>query len=382
VLKISATVLQRIKKIRHQLHQNPELSGREVETAKFIAKYLRELKLNVIENVGGNSLLTIIESGKAGKTILLRADFDALPIQEESLLPYCSRQQNVAHLCGHDGHTAILLGVAEMLSIQPLSSGKVILLFQAEEETGTGAEKVLLHPDFQKLQPEFTFALHNLPGFPLGSIIIKDEHFASASIGLIAKLLGKTSHAAHPERAISPAKALANLMLDFQNITQRNKFNFFSMLTVIHARLGEIAFGTTPGYAEIMATLRAYDNEDLQKMKEICQQLIKETCEKENLRYEISWAEEFIATVNDKKASEDVRKAASSLNYEMIELNEAFRWSEDFGYFTNEFKGALFGIGSGANHPQLHNPDYDFPDELLEIGVNMFLEILESIGNG
>jgi amidohydrolase len=375
--KLTKKELEKYQSIRQHLHTYPELSGYEKETSRFLQQELQQLGISVIHKLGGYSFAVVFDTGIAGNTILLRADFDALPIHEESEKFYRSEFQNVAHLCGHDGHATILLGVAAVLSKQPLPMGKVILLFQAEEETGTGALKVLKNQDFQMFQPDFVFALHGLPDFPLGSIIIRENHFAAASIGMIVKLFGKTAHAAQPEYATSPAKALADLIMMLQRFSTKHTFENYTLLTITYARLGDIAFGTTPGEATLMATLRACETEDLQKMVNVCQRQIYEICKREKLRCEVKWAEEFIAAINDSAACKYVETAAQINHYEIVKLKNLFRWSEDFGYFTNQFPGALFGIGLGENHPQLHHPDFDFPDDIIEIGVNMFLEIIK-----
>ena len=327
--------------IRHCLHENPELSGNEFRTAEFINQYLSNLSCKVVTKIDGNSLAAIWESNENGLNLLFRADFDALPIEEISNLKYRSKQPGIAHLCGHDGHTAILLGLARYIEDNPPRNGKLILLFQAEEETGAGAKKVIDHPILTHNPPDYVFALHNLPGFPMDSIICSKKNFTSASVGMKVKLIGKTSHAANPENAISPAKTMARIILKLDEINQK-KYTDFCLLTIIHSRLGKIAFGTTPGEAEIMATLRAYEDIDLVLMKNDCEKIIQNEVKKTKLKYELQWVEEFIATTNHPKAFDIVREAVNKNHYRFIENSEPFRWSEDFGYLTQRFPGALF----------------------------------------
>ena len=229
---------------------------------------------------------------------------------------------------------------------------------------------------FKEIKVDYTFALHNLPGFPKGNILLRKETFAAASKGMIIKLTGKTSHAGEPENGNSPAIAMADIIKQLDDLpNKKDVFNDFRLLTVIHARLGEVAFGTTPGYAEVMATLRTYTDEDMQILTSYAERIAKENAEKSKLKYEILYTEEFPATVNNESMVNLIEKAANSVGVNSQYLEKPFRWSEDFAHFTQRFKGALFGLGSGVDHPQLHNPDYDFPDEIIENGVEIFYEI-------
>jgi len=224
------------------------------------------------------------------------------------------------------------------------------------------------------------FALHNLPGFPFNQIVVGNTNFAAASKGMIVKLFGKTSHAAYPESGLSPALAMTGIIRDFIQLSlEKQSFEDFVLLTIIHSRLGDVAFGTSPGYAEVMATLRSYNNRDMEILTQKAIKIVEETTDKFGLTEKISFTEEFPATVNQPVAVDFVRKSAAINGFKIHEINQPFRWSEDFGHFTNKFPGAFFGIGSGKNHPDLHNPDYDFPDELIETGIRMFYGIVREI---
>ena len=370
-----------LRKLRKELHKNAELSGKEEKTSRIIYKQLLKFKPdNIITNIGGYGIAAIFDSNIPGSAIAIRADFDALPIQESNEFDHKSKTQGVSHKCGHDGHTAILLGLAEILGNNKPVKGKVILIFQPEEETGSGAKNFIADPKFKNLNIDYVFALHNLPGFPLKSIIIKENTFSSASKGLIIKLKGKTSHAAYPEDGISPDMAVCEIISEFNKLSNNESiFDDISIITIIYMRIGEIAFGTTPSDAEIMATLRSYSNTNMQLLCDNCLQIIDRISKKEKLEYSIEWTEEFPATNNNKDAVNILTKVCTDNNIKTIQLEEPFRWSEDFAHFTNKYKGALFGIGAGENHPQLHNPDYDFPDEIIETAIETFHGIIQTV---
>jgi len=374
--------LQKIIELRQELHQQPELSDSEFITAERITNFLVQYNpTEIIRGIGGNGIICIFKGSEDGPSVLFRCDMDALPIDEENDFKYKSKEKGVSHKCGHDGHMAIMAGLADLFSKNLPKKGQAILLFQPSEENGQGAKRVLNDEKFKELKIDYVFALHNLPGFPEGEVILKKDAFASASKGLVIKLVGKTSHAAEPENGLSPAMAMSNIIKELTFLPSENRFADFTLVTVVFAKLGEIAFGTSPGNAEIMATLRSYSNNDMQLLTDRAHTIVKENAFRHNLKFEISFTEEFPATINNKESIKDIEKAVVSNSLKYRHLSEPFRWSEDFGYFTQKFPGAIFGLGSGENHPQLHNPDYDFPDSIIENGVRMFHGIYSQIVN-
>ncbi|WKZ70347.1 MAG: amidohydrolase [Melioribacteraceae bacterium] len=366
--------------LRRELHKYPELSGKENNTAGKIVKFAEKFNPDeIIKNIGGNGLAVVFQGDHEAKTILIRCELDALPIEEENEFDYKSQTEGVSHKCGHDGHMAIVSGLIPLLSEKKIKNGKIVLLYQPAEETGEGAEKILNDDKFKNLNPDYVFALHNLPGFEKNKIIVKENEFASASKGLKIKLIGKTSHAAEPEKGITPSLAVAELIQRLVEIPNKEKFDEFTLVTIIHAKIGERAFGTTPGYAELMATLRSFKNENMEKLQAQAEKIIDEVSAKNNLKFKLEWVEEFPSTINDKFCVDVVRKSAEENNLSIEEIKNPFRWSEDFGHFTQKYNGALFGLGSGVDQPQLHNPDYDFPDDIILTGTKMFYSIIKNI---
>lgn len=366
---------------RKHLHRFPELSGNEEQTAKTIIDFIKPTNpTSIIEGIGGYGVAAVYHSGKPGPTVLFRADMDALPIQEVGHKQHKSTVEGVAHLCGHDGHTAILAGVAHALNMSSLTKGKLVLLFQPAEETGVGAAAVINDLKFQSIKPDFAFALHNLPVHPLGSIVVREGTFAAASTGIMVNLKGFPSHAAHPEDGNNPDRALAKLILELNNLNEsRDLFSDFVLLTIIHARLGNVAFGTTPGDATLMVTLRAFDNKDMQLLKEKLEDMIKQISQEGGLEYSVEYTEDFPATVNHREGVTILKAALEKLNFSNHTLKQPFRWSEDFGHFAQICPSALFGVGAGVNHPQLHNADYDFPDGVIEPSVKLFVQIAKTL---
>lgn len=364
---------------RHYLHRHPELSHKETETAAAVESFLRHCHPHrLITRLGGYGVAAVFKGEKRGKSILLRCDLDALPIRETNDLEYQSVTPGVSHKCGHDGHMVIMLGVARELYRSGLAAGEVILLFQPAEERGEGALKVLEDPKFKDIQPDLVFALHNLPGFPRGNIIIRKKEFASASVGMEIKLFGKTSHAGEPDKGINPSTAVAGIIERFNSLGQNQKFQATAFITIVHVLLGEIAYGTSAGYAEIRATLRAHRNPDMKKLGDMARQLVKKIASAENLKPGIKMVEDFPAAVNHPFCTRLVEEAARKAELGVTRISEPFSWSEDFSQFLLRYPGCLFGLGSGEDHPKLHNPDYDFPDEIIPRGIAVYLQILRN----
>ncbi len=377
-------MIEELIKIRHYLHNNPELSKQEKETAAFIEKQLQKTNPDkIITGVGGYGIVVFYEGYKSGKTIGIRVDMDGLPITESNTFSYKSSKIDVSHACGHDGHTAIGLGVAKYISKNRNQlQGTVAILFQPAEETGTGANDMLNDTKFEGINFDYIFALHNLPGFNKNSLIIRKGVFASSSIGIKVYLQGATSHAGHPEMGNSPVRAMTALMNGLNDLPQMSSpIHRPSLVTIIHARLGEVAFGTTPGYSEVMATYRAHYDEDLDKMKSRTQKIVAGISSAYDLSYEIEWVEYFPALTNNTDCVDMLKDIGNDLKLPILERDHPFAWSEDFACFTQRYQGAFFGIGAGMDYPQVHSTNYDFPDELIKTGLEIFLELIKRYTN-
>ncbi len=371
--------------LRHELHRFPELSGNEKKTAGRIVKFLKPLRPDlIIEKLGGHGVLAVFSSGQPGPEILFRADMDALPVNETTNVEYRSLKAGIAHKCGHDGHAAILAGLAIHISANRPSKGKYLLLFQPAEETGNGAKSVISDPSFSGFNPDYCFALHNLPGYARNTIIVRNGTFAAASMGMIIRLKGRSSHASEPEKGQSPAAAMARLMASLPKLSGSGSgfgYTDFALLTLIYGSLGTPAFGTSPGEAVLMATLRAYLDSDMKVLIDKASGMVRKMADSSQLTCEISFTEEFPATTNHPDAVAYVAGAAHELGLPIVEAGLPFRWSEDFAHFALKSKSALFGIGAGLSHLPLHDPDYDFPDKIIDAGVSMWVALFQKFAS-
>jgi len=367
--------------LRHELHSHAELAGKEIETSRIIRKFIESHDPHrLVTELGGAGLAAVFKGREKGPSVMFRAEIDAVPVQEGKGADHRSCRPGVSHTCGHDGHMAIVAGLAAKLRCHPPRSGRVVLLFQPAEETGAGALGVLEDERFESIAPDWTFALHNLPGEDFGEVQIKSGPFAAGSVGTILRLQGTTSHAAYPEQGKSPAMAVAQLIQDLAGLPDSmNAGEGITKLTVIHARIGEPAFGTTPGEAEVMATLRSDREGILERLQKGVVDLAQDIARAHGLELTHSWTDHFPVTINHPEAVAMVEAVAGNHGFDVTLRDEAYPWSEDFGWFTRKFKGAIFGLGAGQEHPALHSPGYDFPDDLIPLGIGLFEGLVERL---
>ncbi len=373
--KVDHEEVRELTKLRRRLHTIAELSGEEEQTARLLGEALEDLAPDhLIGGLGGHGLAGVFGDGGAGPTVLLRADMDALPIEETPSLKHASRNPGVSHKCGHDGHMAIAVGVARRFSKERPAKGRLVVLFQPAEETGCGAAEVIRDPRFAEIRPDIAVAVHNLPGFELGEVILRKGPFACASRGLVCELTGASSHAAEPERGKSPALAVGHIITAWSSARQLlTGLSESAQATVIHAAVGRPAFGTSPGDGRVMATLRAPDDRLIDSLEQHLRRIAGRIADAWDVASEFRTEEVFPATNNDPEIVAVIGDAAASLGRTVTRPDHPFPWSEDFGHFAAVCPSALIGLGSGEDRPALHHPSFDFPDELIPGGI-AFLE--------
>ncbi len=374
--------LAELIRLRHALHRRPELSFQEENTAGQIVRYLSRYHPDkIIERLGGCGVAAVYRGREDGPTILLRAELDALPIDETNDIAYKSEVKGVSHACGHDGHMAILAGLARLMDENGLARGRVVLLFQPAEENLKGAASVAADPRFREIKPDYAFALHNMTGYPMHQIVVKEGVMLSAVRTVIIRLFGKTAHSSMPENGVSPLNAvtaIAARAAEIQNGDHRA--DDFSMATVVGLTVGAApSYGVSPADGKICITLRAYNDDILAQRSREIEAFTRRIADSQHLRIdEISFDEECIATVNNDICNAAIRRAASENRLDVVEMDLPIKSGEDFGEIINACScgGAMFLIGSGDGGPSIHNPDFDFPDDILTDGLKMFWSII------
>jgi amidohydrolase len=367
--------------LRHDLHRHPEVSGDEAQTAQRIVQALKTLAPDdLISDLGGHGVAAVFDGVKPGPTVLFRCELDALPIFETGTLAHRSSIDGVGHLCGHDGHMAIVMGLARLLARQRPAQGRVVLLFQPAEETGAGARAVLEDEHFDPIQPDYAFALHNMPGLALGDVALAAGPVTCASRGLEVQLTGRSAHASQPENGISPMATLSQLMPQLTALSHGTTQDAdFALVTVTHAQMGEPAFGIAPADARLYATLRTLTDD---RMADLCDQALtrlKTTSKAHGLTFTHGYHDIFLHSENDPEATAIATAALDALKVSHDASGLPWRPSEDFGRFGHNARAAMLFFGAGRGHASLHNPDYDFPDDLIPIGTTIFHRIARDL---
>lgn len=353
------------KEIRHLLHEHPQTAGNEQFAHDLIVKHLQGLHPDkVYTHVGGYGVIALWGKDASAPTVAFRADSDALPI---------------GHRCGHDGHTTILLRLAELVdeNVSVFQHINILLLWQPAEETGEGARAMLESGILQQYNIQSFYALHNLPGYPLGTVVLCPRTFAAASTGVVYHLDGRETHASTPELGINPGMAIAEIINRFNGFNGRD--GEFRQSTLICVRIGQPTFGTSAGHGEVMFTLRAFTNDEMEKLLSEANQVVDEVSARYGLKVSRSLVEPFRATENNGDCVEAIEKAAEDVPLCVRYQMEPNRWSEDFAEYLLHFKGAMFGIGSGEQQPELHHPDYDFPDALIKPAAQLFFRLASEL---
>ncbi len=376
--------------LRHELHSHPELSMRESATKARLMDFIREhTRLELLDKgrwfvavrrSAENAGATATASGGGG--IAFRADMDAVPVNEAAdFAPYASRCPGVAHKCGHDGHSATLAAFALELDARAEDIGRnVYLLFQHAEETGQGAAECV---DFlRENNIGEIYAYHNMPGFAYGAVAVPAGVAQFASRGMIITMTGVKSHASNPEHGRNPAFAIAEVISAIPALTARvphtgtmpcNSHGIL-LCTVIQVNVGERAFGTSPGHGELLLTIRGEHEAELNALQAALEALCLERAAAHGLACAFAFEDEFPETRNSPPAAQRVREAAKRLGLCVQPLPAPFRASEDFGHLTKAVPGAMFYLGDGEC-PPLHTPGFDFPDGLIAIGAELFMEL-------
>lgn len=373
--------MEELTGFRHELHRNPEVSGNEARTADRVVEFLAPLEPDgILTGLGGHGVAIVFNGQQPGPTILFRAELDALPIEELGDPAWRSQVSGTGHLCGHDGHMTILAALARGLSRNRPERGRIVLMFQPAEETGAGAAAVIDDPLFAEIVPDLSFSLHNMPGLPVGHAAIREGVVNCASRGMRITLVGKTAHASMPETGISPALAVAHLIPALGTLVSGDVHDAdFAMTTITHVRIGEAAFGIAPGLAEIWVTLRTLTDATMARLCQQAEEMVRQTATAHGLATTIAYDDIFLHCENAPEAVAHLVQAFTQEGITFDERSLPMRGSEDFGRFGSVAPAAMFFPGSGEKHPSLHNPDYDFPDELIGIGARVFMRVARNI---
>jgi hippurate hydrolase len=359
--------------IRQKLHTTPELGLEEFKTSQLIAGFLERWGFEVTRGVAQTGVIGTLRRGKGKRIIGLRADMDALPIQEETGLPYASSKRGMMHACGHDGHTAMLLGAAWLLAHDQEFSGTVHLIFQPAEENEGGGQMMVRDGIFERFPCHRVFALHNYPGLEAGKFAIREGAMSASIDAVTVTVQGKGGHGAFPQNTIDPVVAASSIVMALQSVVSRNVCPHDSAVVTVGAIHGGLASNVIPNAVTLEISMRATAPNLRSKLRE----LVTRTCTSQADSYGASvsfkWLTGYPAVINTPQAVHELRDAViAEFGPEQIEeLALPMMGSEDFSFFLEKVPGAYAFIGNGDS-TGLHTSGYDFNDQLLSVGARLF----------
>jgi len=374
--------------LRRDIHAHPELGYQEERTAALIADTLGRWGIDVHRGLGGTGVVGSVRNGSAARAVGLRADMDALPVTERNTFAHASVHAGRMHACGHDGHTAMLLAAARYLAAHRNFDGTVHLIFQPAEEGGGGARAMIRDGLFERFPMEAMFGIHNWPGLPVGQFALRSGPVFASSNDFRITIRGRGAHAAMPHNGIDPIPAACQMVQAFQTIISRNRPPLEgAVLSVTMIRAGE-ATNVIPESCELRGTVRTFTIELLDVIEERMRRITKATCEAFATSCEFEFRRNYPPTVNHARETAFTREVLGELvGAENVAEFEPTMGAEDFSYFLQEKPGCYFVIGNGdgthrsAGHGggpcMLHNPTYDFNDELIPLGGSMWVRLAE-----
>jgi amidohydrolase len=368
-------------KIRRDLHMYPELSFQEVNTPQKVADYLIDLGLEVRTGVGGRGVVGLLRGGKPGKTVALRADFDALPIQDGKEVEYKSRIPGVMHACGHDIHTAGLLGVANVLSgVKESLSGNVVFIHQfAEEQPPGGAKSMIADGCLDGV--DVIYGAHVWSGKPYGTVGVTEKYEMAASDSFEIEIFGKGGHGAHPNETVDPVVIGCQLVMNLQQIVSRRVDPLEPAVLTVSLIHGGTAFNIIPDTCKIGGTVRTFNEEVRQLIEEQMQKTIQYTCEGAGATATFQYRRGYDAVFNHLEQTKKVEQLAKLIvGEENVKHQAPTMGGEDFAYYLQKVPGTFFFVGGGnpeikAVHPH-HHPLFDVDERSMLITGTIFLSVV------
>ena len=380
-----------IAAVRRDIHAHPELCFEEVRTADVVAQKLTEWGIPIHRGLGKTGVVGIVkgrDGGASGRAIGLRADMDALPMQEFNTFAHASKHQGKMHACGHDGHVAMLLAAAQHFAKHRNFDGTVYLIFQPAEEGGGGARVMIEDGLFERFPMEAVYGMHNWPGMPVGTFAVSPGPVMASTSEFKITLRGKGGHAALPHTGIDPVPIACGMVQTFQTIISRNKKPVDAgviSVTMIHA--GE-ATNVVPDSVELQGTVRTFTVEVLDLIEKRMRQIAEHTCAAHDATCEFEFVRNYPPTINSPAEAEFARKVmAGIVGEERVLPQEPTMGAEDFAYMLQAKPGAYCFIangdgahremGHGGGPCMLHNPSYDFNDDLIPLGATYWVKLAE-----
>ena len=379
---ISARVGEFIQ-LRRDIHQHPELAFEEHRTADLVASKLESWGYTVHRGLGGTGVVGTLKRGKSTRRLGLRADMDALPIQEATGVDWASSKPGLMHACGHDGHTAMLLAAAKTLASDATFDGTLNLIFQPAEEGGGGAVRMMVDGLFEHHPCDAVFAMHNMPGVPQGHFVFRDGAAMASSDYVTIRVHGTGGHGAMPHRAADPLVAASSIVMALQTIVARNVDPLHTAVVTVGAMHAGQANNVIPALATLELSVRALDPDVRRLLEQRIKALVTAQAESFGVTTEVDWRPGYCVLVNTVEETNFAREVALSLvGAEHVTLHgPALTGSEDFAFMLEKIPGSYLLIGNGdgdsAGACMVHNPGYDFNDDNIATGAAYWVALVE-----
>ena len=369
--------------IRRTIHRHPELGFEEVETSKLISEWLQKFGLEVKRGMAKTGVVGLLKGKKPGRTIAIRADMDALPMDEINQVPYASQIKGKMHACGHDAHVAILLGVAKFFSSIPDQvKGNIKWVFQPAEEGGAGGRIMVEEGVLENPKVDAIFGAHVFPFLPVGKVGIYEREGLAAADRFTIKIIGKGGHAASPHVSKDPILAAGHLITQIHSIVSRNINPLDSGVVTIGKVSGGTAFNIIPDEVELLGTVRSLRPQVREELKNRIEQVIQGVVGSFGMDYRLDFEYGYPVLINNSEMSKLVASACSKgIGKENVEVLKPSMGAEDFAYYLEKVPGAYFRLGcrneeKGMIHPY-HSSLFDIDEEVLPFGVEMFVRIVD-----
>ncbi len=365
---------------RRHLHAHPELSFEERETAAFVAERLEAWGYEVTRNVGGLGVVGRLRQGQGGRSIAIRADMDALPIAEATGLPYASKVAGKMHACGHDGHTTMLLGAAEYLARTRHFNGTVNLIFQPAEEAGkgSGAQAMIADGLFERFPCDAIFGLHNHPGAPVGSFLMRSGPLMASGDTVRIRIVGRGGHASRPHQTVDPIVTAANMVMTLQTVVSRNVNPIDAAVVTVGTIHGGTASNVIPESAEIALSVRSFSAEVRDTLERRIRGIVASVAEAHGATVEIEYERGYPVVVNSERETAFATDVVNELvGEDKVSVCPMIPGSEDFSYFLEHKPGCFLRLGNGEDSAILHSAKYDFNDGNLTVGAALWARLAE-----
>jgi hippurate hydrolase len=368
--------------LRRRIHAHPELGFEELETSRLVAEKLKTLGYEVTEGLGGTGVVGRLKVGDGTRAIGIRADMDALPIIEDTGLPYASQVHGKMHACGHDGHTAILLAAAQYFAQTRRFNGTLNLIFQPAEEGLGGAARMMKEGLFEQFPCDAVYALHNAPGVPVGQFIVQSGAMAASADIVTITLTGKGIHAAMPHLGRDPVVAAASIVTALQTIVARNVPPADAAVLTVGAIQAGTTHNVVPSTATILMTVRTLNKAVQQLIEARLREIVEGQASSFGVTAQIDYQPVTRVLMNTEKETALAHQAAAAVvgAENILPLPPGMMGGEDFSWMLEKVPGCYVALGNGAEGHgscMIHNPGYDFNDQALPIGVSYWATLVE-----